>query len=247
MRYISFDVANKSLAIAIVYYKSDEEIHSSLLKEFNNYKKLKKRLLKTNPIQIFHEYNALLKKCDDILQQKFVIEYLNVVDLIPDKKLSETTTIERTYYLHKFLQQLQNTIKEITLGSRGVDDNNYKFLIEYQMGPNDKSRVVSSQIILFCMDFLSSGDSAEDRIKLVGPSLKNKLSFVNDECSYHSYYLSKYKTNYAANKNHTKYILKKIIKTYNQEHLLKDIQKKNIDDAADAVCMALAFIYKDNI
>lgn len=236
MKYISFDVANKSLAISIINYTSDDIINTKLSEAFKVYKKNKSLHLKTNPMSIIQEYATLLQKCNNILKDRIHIEYLNVIDLIPNKKISETTIVERTFLLNKVLNDLKDTIINLT------KNDDFKFLIEYQMGPNDKSRTISSQLLLFCSSFMLSLAEAENRIKLVGPSLKNKLSLQNDEKSYHAYYLDKYKTNYAANKNHTKYILKKIISAYGQNNILKDIKKKNIDDAADAVCMTIAYI-----
>ncbi len=232
MRYVSFDVANKSLAISIINIEHTLNITKKIEEAFCEYKKNKKKYLKKNqPNSIATEYYTLLKKCNDVLNCRIFIEYLNVIDLIPGKKISETTIVERTFFLDKALK----TLKE------KIPDNNFKFLIEYQMGPNDKSRTVSSQLIMFCTSFMNDAEDAKNRIKLVGPSLKNKLFIEGDEESYHAFYLSKFKSNYTANKNHTKYMLKKIVKIYNQNNIIKEIKKKNIDDAADSVCMAIAY------
>lgn len=239
MSYISFDVATKSLAVAIIYYMPDQEMSDKLTNRSDLYTK---RTLKAPPHKKLTEYVSMIEDVDAIYKTRLQISLLDVVDLIPNKKVKQTTTIERTYQLYKYLETLR---VPITKAMQEHEDT--RFLIEYQMGPNDKSRCISSQIMLFCMSFLhvnslsSSPTRIEDRIHLVGPALKNKIQFGNDEKSIHSYYLSKYKTNYTANKSHTKYILGKILNAYGMEHMVASIKKKNIDDIADAVCMALAF------
>lgn len=238
MIYVSFDVANKSLAVSIIKYIDTDTLYAELANAHEIYKEKKRKFLKTDPLLVFKEYINLLQESNQILSKRIKIEYLHVVDLIPNKKISESSIVERTFNLRKYLDSLRAVIDPL------IKDDDYKFLIEYQMGPNDKSRAVSSQILLFCSSFAENVEDAEARIKLVGPSLKNKLSIDTDEKSHHSYYLSKFKTNYAANKNHTKYLLYKIVDTYNQNNILLNIKKKNIDDAADAVCMTIAYISK---
>lgn len=232
-RYVSFDVANKSLAIAIVRFECNKTINERLADAFAEYQKnkpFKMGLPGTEPLLL--EYLKLLEKCNEILSSRFQMEYLNVIDLIPDRKISETSAIERAFFLSRALLDIRDKIP--------ISDD-CQFLVEYQMGPNDKSRAVSSQILLFCTSFMESAMEAKMRIKLVGPSLKNKLCIKNDNESYLSHYLAKFKTNYAANKNHTKYMLKKLTYAYNYDGFVRGIKKKNLDDAADAVCMAVAY------
>jgi hypothetical protein len=244
MRIISFDVATKSLAIAIIDYELTENIYPAIEKKFNDYILKKNALLMDDNdndnviIQLITEYNELLKYANDALKRRIDVAHLDVTDLIPNKKLKETTIIERTFYLYKYLEPLRPLIK--------IDSDDLHFLIEYQMGPNDKSRVISSQILLFCQSFFINRpvEYINKRIKMVGPSLKNTISFKNDAMSSHGFYLAKYTTNYAANKNHTKYILSRVLDIYDQAHLLKNIRKKNIDDIADAVCMSIAYTFK---
>ena len=228
MYFISFDVATKSLAVSIIKYAEDNFIYPHIEEIYTKYK---------DNTKDFEHYVKLLKNTNDILNNRYKIEYLDVVDLIPNKKLKETTTVERTIYLKKYLE---NTLKEKILN---IPKNKRQFLIEYQMGPNDKSRTISAQLMLYCSLFSNDDiNIAKNQIILVGPSLKNTLHFSTDEKSKHSYYLSKYTTNYAANKNHTKYLLKKIVQLYNQSNILDGISKTHLDDAADAVCMTFAYI-----
>lgn len=228
---MSFDVANKSLAVAVIRFECTEIINDQLAVAFAAYQKNKKVNQTADMSLLLHNYLELVKKCNAILAARFQIEHLEVVDLIPGRKVSETSAVERSFLLSRALESLRTRIPA----------GECKFLIEYQMGPNDKSRAVSSQILLFCTTFMHSVTEAEARIKLVGPSLKNKLHIKNINESYHAHYLAKFKTNYAANKNHTKFLLNKLTAAYGQDTVTKKIKKKNMDDAADAICMAVAY------
>lgn len=98
-------------------------------------------------------------------------------------------------------------------------------LIENQMNANDKSRCVMNQIAYHYCD--------RYEIQIVGPSLKNKIHFTN-ELQYGNF-SGKYMNNYDANKNHSEANFLHLLTNMNLLHLLKDIQKKNYDDIADAV------------
>ncbi len=231
MFYIGFDIATKSLSIVIIKYDGND-VFNLINEEINSYRKLT-----CAPQQKSKNYIKLLKKCNDILDNQYEIKYLDVIDLTPDKKIKDTNTIEKTLCLEHFLR---NTITPILMK---IPEEERTFIIEYQMGPNDKSRVISSQIMFYCSLFCCKKlQRAQEQIKLIGPALKNKLYITDDEKSFHSYHLGKYKTNYAANKNHTKYLLKTFLGVRGRGHILKKISKKNLDDAADAFCMIIAYI-----
>jgi hypothetical protein len=204
--YVSFDVATKSLGVAIV------------------------KLDFTPPIipRCIDDIVRIAKQLDQDTDNNVKFRMISVKDLIPGKKTKDTSEVERSFQLNKYLQSIANEISCL---------DSPTFLIEYQMGPNNKSRFISAQIIMFCTNFCTNSD----QIKLIGPSLKNKFYFPSDPLSRLEYYLDKYSSNYTANKNHTKYCFLKILRTYKQSHLIKNIAKKNIDDAADAAMMAIAY------
>jgi hypothetical protein len=152
------------------------------------------------------------------------LHMLEVFDLTDNRQL---TTVERTILLKQCLKNIDKNIAEF-----GKPDT---VLVEYQMSANDKSRCVSQQIIynycLCCPTYL------------VGPSLKNKIYFADD--LKHSVFMAKYATKYTANKNHTKANLLYWLKKNNQEHFIKNIKKKNIDDIADAFMQILGWLNKE--
>lgn len=246
MHVISVDVATKSLAVSIINYNltiSDQI--ANLYKIYINEKNSLLGLLlgdntttNTNTDkniilnQILDKYVKLLDNITKYYNDKMVINYLDVVDLIPNQKVKETTTIMRTSKLHAYLHNLDNIIIKNTYS------NNCIFLIEYQMGPNDKSRVISSQIMYH---FTKYTNNTNNQIYLVGPSLKNKIVIGNDNSLYANF-LEKYQTNYTANKNHSKYNFLQLLKYLKKEDLTKNILAKNLDDIADSVLMSLAYI-----
>jgi hypothetical protein len=179
--------------------------------------------------EIIVYYIKLLDKVNNLIDSRIRIEYMDVIDIIPGKKVKETSVVERTISLYNHLSKLDSRLQQ---------DTSYTFLIEYQMGPNDKSRAVSSQIMMFFAKYCEPHGSSI--IKIIGPSLKNKISIGGDDAHY-SNFVEKYTTNYAANKNHAKYNFLKLLKYLGQEKVINHVKKSNIDDIADSVMMSIAY------
>lgn len=246
MYVVSCDVATKSLAISIIEYNTNFE--SEIIKNYEDYKLSKNNILneieslrkktkqekteqeKINQkiLEIFENYNTLLKNIINIQNNKIKIKYLEVKDLIPGKKLKDTNTVIRTTNLYNYLNEVIDPIIKL------YEKNKLIFLIEYQMGPNDKSRVISSQLLYHFTKYKSD-------IHLVGPSLKNKIIIGNNKNLLYSTFIEKYKSNYTANKNHSKANFLEIIKILKNENLILNINKKNIDDIADSVLMSITW------
>lgn len=225
MYILSFDVATKSLAVSLIKYNYNiNDAYAQIKKIYEEYKKENKPT-----IDKLKSYNLLLDKTNDILHNMISFEMAEVIDLIPDKQIKDTTINERTIRLKNYLIELDKKLSLIT--------GDLTILIEYQMGPNDKSRVISSQLLYhFSVNYT--------KILLIGPSLKNKVFIKNDEKSEHSYYLQKHKTNYTANKNHSKYVMQKILNIYKSSRLIKKIPISNYDDIGDSILMSVAYAIK---
>ncbi len=221
MFIISFDIAIKSLAVAIL--ETDDEWIIKLQIANDNtdmYKKLK---------EVNNVINNIIKPI-----------YLDVVDLIPNKKVKETDVLLRASRLKGFLTMIDEKIKNY---------DNIKILLEYQMGANDLSRNICSQILYHFADtdanYSAANTSSNKTIKkkydieIVGPSLKNKVNLVKD----HSEFTKKYSNNYNANKAHSKCNFLYWINLYGYNYLIKNIKKKNLDDISDAFNMGLVWFY----
>ena len=80
----------------------------------------------------------------------FKIYYIkDVVDLIPNKKIKDTNVITRSNRLKSYL----NYIDTLLINEIKSNNENHiiKVLLEYQMGPNDKSRNVCSKYYIIIL------------------------------------------------------------------------------------------------
>jgi hypothetical protein len=223
MLVCGIDVANKSLAVSIIYY--NEKLSNDIDQLYKQYKTHKQNKLQ--------HYANLLEAIVEKLNARIYVHYVAVIDLLPEQKVKDTTPLFRAKALYDFLSQESKKWAIIDSNDEMI------YVIEYQMGPNDKTRAVSSQIMLFLCGFINN---VESRVYLIGPSLKNKVFIKNNEQSKHLYFLSKYKTNYNANKTHAKFMLDEIIKQF-PSNITKYIasKKKYKDDIADSILMPIAF------
>lgn len=192
MRILSFDCANRSLAVCLL------DINTGIVGQL--YDGIKQ-----------FDINTMMDITDDYIK----IHIFNVYDLTNGKN---TDTVMKASLLKKCLGTLDDIISSIN----GVD----QVLIEYQMPSNDKSRCVSQQILYHYVD--------KAPVCIVGPTLKNKVVFSTLDKLSHGFFISKYASNYTANKNHTKANLLYWLDIFDKTHLLDNIKKKNIDDISDA-------------
>ena len=139
MFIISYDIASKSLAMSIIYFI--DEWRDDLQKintEFHN----EKQTCDTS-VDLCKCVLKYIDKMEALVDGLIKPIILDVVDLIPGKKLKETSVILRASRLASYLKYVDFLIDtHIGYG------NKHKVLLEYQMGPNDQSRNVGSQILL---------------------------------------------------------------------------------------------------
>jgi hypothetical protein len=189
MRVLSFDCANRSLAVCFMS-------------------------INLNTIDELDVHN------DTRITNHTKIHMLKVFDLTRGEKMD---TVHRTALLKECLNGVDQLI--ITSGVRPD-----QVLVEYQMSVNDKSRCVSNGILYHysCVPGVS--------VSLVGPTLKNKICFSEDETLEYGTFIEKYASKYTANKNHSKANFLYWLDTHNLTNLVRknNIEKKNIDDIADA-------------
>jgi len=194
MFYLSIDVANKSLAISFIKY-----IKLKHLKILSN---------ETTKLKTLMNFNKELNESISY----YICE---VIDLIPNKKVRNTSQLERTSALKAYLQQLQTKLNDY------IDKFNItkiKVLVELQPSFNDKSRAAFNQIIY------EFSNLPIFKIKIMNASYKNTIS-LNKNLT-HSNFIKKYSNNYLANKNHTKENFLYFLKSFNLLHLIKNIKKK---------------------
>jgi len=201
MSYLSFDIANKSLAVSLISFNKDYK------ETINNH------LNKINYESLLNSMKDLNTKINDILKYHI----FEVTDLIPQQKVRETTLIYRSAKLKTYLNELNNRINKI---KNENNINKLTVLIEYKPSFNEKSRTIYNQII-----YEYSNDSLYT-VYIMNPLYKNKIYFSNE--LKHSKFIQKYNNNYIANKNHTKQNFLYYLNIYNLEYIIKKIKKKNL-------------------
>jgi hypothetical protein len=251
MYIVSYDVASKSLAVAIIYFNENWK------DELQHIRKLSAN--ETNKLQTSEEIcRSVIKYLDMVymvISTLMEIVVLDVVDIIPGKKIKDTTVIERSNRLSGYLNMMDSVIDPLYNSEK---NNNHgikipiQVLVEYQMGPNDKSRNVGSQILYHYstpnIEFFSANFTSDLYIpinkyivSIVGPSLKNKICLCPGGKL--SDFIPLYAKNYDANKAHSKFNFLGWLKKQNSMFLIKNIKNKNLDDIADACNQAIAWIH----
>ena len=212
MSYLSIDCANKSLAIG--FYTLN----------LNNWKQNLLSILQNKTLN----YEDKLILSNNLLDNVVNINFLQVIDLIPNQKVKETSLIDRSIQLKFYITKIKNDIEN-------KSDDIINIFIEYQMNANDKSRCIFNQLIY------AFSDTNLYKISVVIPTLKNKIYF-SEELK-HCKILQRYNRVYTANKIHCKENFLLFINLFNKKKYIKDIKKKNIDDIADTFMQMLGYLY----
>lgn len=217
MYYLSIDCANKSLAIGLYNINNLYNWKYELLNILKN---------KENTLE------EILNKSNNFLENIIDIKFLQVIDLIPNRKVKDTTIIERSIVLKNNIKEIKKNIKEIT-------NEKIKVLIEYQMNSNDKSRCIYNQLI-YCFS-----NTNYYELHIVIPTLKNQIYF-SEELKYCKI-LQRYSKTYTANKIHSKENFLYFINKFNKQYTIQNIKKKNLDDIADTFMQLLGYIIYNDI
>jgi hypothetical protein len=189
-----------------------------------------------------------------------VIKFFNVVDLIPGRKVEEVSVLDRTRLLKTVLMTID---KQFSTPDQ--------ILIEYQMGPNDIARMISSQIAYHytevtniefkckvsksiidtnCITYavkhfpLNAIDfnPSSNSIHLISPMLKNAYHIATDG-AYENFIVKS--SNTVANKKHTLYNFSHYIKIMmaNGNELLDNIPNK-ANDISDSFMQLFGYLKK---
>jgi hypothetical protein len=191
----------------------------------------------------------ILKEIDTLVTNILKIKWLNTVNLIPNLSVADVPVVERINRLKTLLSQLDTIAKPDLI------------LIEYQMGPNDDMRTISSCI---AYHYASSNSEIEYKvptykinnilqnthcitptIKLVSPGLKNTYSLAPNGA--YSNFIVKY-SNYVANKKHTTHNFMYFIKHFihDSEKILSSTKGK-LNDIADSFLMIYSYLKKNKM
>jgi hypothetical protein len=253
MIIVSYDVASKSLALSIIKFNNNWETDlEEIMKKFKM--TLEKNQTELNSVEICELALQCISDIKVVFDTLITPLFFDVVDLIPGKKLKNTTPALRASRLRAYLYSVDKLYLNGLIDE--FPDDDLQVLLEYQMGPNDKSRNVGSQILYHYSPFdtgfkstnsvfkstnsvFKSNKLKEFAIDIVGPSLKNKLNMYKPL----SFFIEKYAKKYDANKKHSKDTFLYWVKHKKIESMISNIPKKNLDDIADSVNMTLAWIF----
>ena len=126
----SFDCANINLGICYIEYNENWK---------NEIKKINNKLSSVIENKKIKEIKEIIKKINIFLENIFKIRYINVINLLPNSNIKISIN-ERTKKIKYLLNALDNMIQSDII------------LIEYQMGPNNKSGSISNQIVYHYTD-----------------------------------------------------------------------------------------------
>lgn len=160
-----------------------------------------------------------------IINKSLITKSCGVIDLIPGKKVKETSLLERTLPLKKFLSTIKPDVDAVVI------------IEEQPATVNDKSNTVQDQI---CYEYCGNYE-----VKNILPKWKNRLCF-GEGLSYEEI-RAKYKKKYTANKVHSKLNFLKYIDMTGQTKMLEGVKKDNYDDLADSCMQIIAYVkFADN-
>lgn len=163
-----------------------------------------------------------LTKDSDLIWSEVVPCLMKVFDINDGQKVKETSIVTKAEALKKVLQEVDQSL---------VGLSNVVVLIEYQMNANHLSNAIFNMLVYHYAN--------QFPVHIVKPSWKNTVALHSDLVL--SNFLSKYSSNYQANKAHTKENMIYFLKKRDQLNMLQSIKKKNYDDIADTLCQCIAY------
>lgn len=252
MHILSIDATTHNLAIVVMEYNPCWR---------TDFQTLCKNFQQTYQKATDNKTDICKKFIDDMqtmTKQALSIKYINHIQLTPGQKIDETTVLKKTERLKFVMQEFMLWVEEHNIK---ID----KVLIEFQMGPNNTTVIMSSQLLyIFASpdsDIIYNFDNVCHKkteympsiVELIGPSLKNKIQFT--EALAYRIFVEKYNKKYLANKAHAVASFKYYLETFNNDCLkhymvnsasssktVKSGKAKNPDDIADSVMMTIGWI-----
>jgi len=210
---LSYDCAHKSLGVSFFSYN-------------NNYKTNIKDELKRDILP-----KPKLININNILNNVISLKYLDVIDVCPGENVKTIDKIRLTNLFKKEIIKINNII------SKFIIEYNIKKIIlciEYQPTYNYLSVSIFHQLKYE----YSNNDLYE--ISIMYPHVKNTIFF--HPLLKHNNCIATSNSGYLANKKHTKLNMLYFINNFNLQNKIIHIKKKNLDDLADSIFQAIAYI-----
>lgn len=249
MLIVSFDIASKSLAVSILDFNDafEEESHAIT-------NELIGKIHSMDAIPAAKYARECIKKIATIYDDIVKLLYLDVVDLIPGKKVDKTAKELRATRLQGYLRCIDEVIKKHKC--RGVQKTTV--FLEYQMSVNYKANFIFSQIMGHFADENCEFKSVMHhdvpkslkpklylglqihKIITVKPVVKNSINFDKDQPF--SHFLAKYAKKHTARKKHATANMMFWLNQTNNMHMVEKVKKENLDDVADSITQAVVWL-----
>lgn len=220
MHYLSFDCATKTFAYSLSYVNLDINHINNNLKDFLS---ANVRDYKTMDLDKLIELeNSFLKFRGSIIH---LIDG-ETIDFFPNIPDSKIDTVERIIKISNYIKQ--------TIIPKIKDIPNIEIFIEFQMGANHKARMISFALIAIFSEY---------KVRLINPSLKNKVYISED--GKHKHFIKKYSNLYTANKEHAKYNFATIEKIYKSD--IPYTKKNERGHIADSFMQVLGYLMYNSL
>ena len=159
-------------------------------------------------------------KIQKILQNYIQLHSCATVDLVPDKKDSEISLVERIGAFRKYIESvIEPEIKKIVPSNAKLN-----VPLEFIMGQNHKvNAICSSAVYAF----------SNRNVLIIKPAYKNQIHFKGIDETYIAHWQGKSGTSYTANKKHCVALFEYISKIFGFK--IGHLSKKDISHVADAV------------
>ena len=221
--YLSFDCATKSFAYALVRVTDADSLAPQV-------SRLQRAAGESSPGRVLDALRALAAAS----RAGFHLAGGGAADLVPGKKDGSIHTVER---VRAVLAYLRGPVAAAlaAAGTRGCPpptSPDLNVIVEFQMGPNARARVVSTVLV---------AEFAAANVFFVGPACKNKLWYPSRPDLRHCMFIEKYRNLYTANKKHTEALYyDHIAPLFGHPDL--GIPRGMKKDFADAVVQVLGFL-----
>jgi hypothetical protein len=250
MLIYSFDIAIKNLGFCCI--EVDENWRDKVAKIIEELYTLYDSTCTKE--EFLNQIADILKRTNIIVSNIMKLKFINVIDLIPGKKVKDVKFSELIVKLKYILACIDKTLPPPDI-----------VLIEQQMSVNDKATGVCRYVEEYYtqlrypdedMTYVLAGFPLEnitiedpDRIVsvvLVNPNLKNKYTIDNTPELEYCKFIEKY-SNYVANKKHCVANFIHYMKKHDLYNLYIKGVKGKLDDIADSFCMAYAYLKEKKI
>lgn len=213
MYLVGFDPAIHNLGIVIIEYDTEwEEKIRKIIQNINDI------LYSADVFKKMDELNKEISNGLHLFENMYKLVYLNNVNLVGDKKITECDDKFITLCLKKFINDFKKQID--------FKKDNVVVGIEYQMNINNTTQLIMHQLLY---EFI------ENNVKIIAPFVTTKCKFGGN-CFQH--FVKKYSNRYNAKKQHSA----ECFRSFCELRKIDCSKFKRLHDISDAFLIAYSCI-----